>query len=334
MNSSRSAIGVRPRNRLLTLIRHVMCALSLLIVSSQGFAECYFTNGQSAHVYTITVPALGSGRDLPVGTQLSKGSLQSIPATGEYARCSYPGVYLKTVPGMVGALVGGVYTYPSGIDGIGIQFFDGSDTFSATNTGSFAGSWGFNRNQFGIAVVRVPFTGVGKSSGTVAPIAGIFSLDGLAVATITFQPFDVGVKTCTVTTPSIAVELQPAELRKLRTVNSTIGDTPFNLGLSCDPGMNVAVTITDVSNPANLTTTLSLGHDASAKGVGYQILNNGVPIAFGPDSAAAGTANQFTIVPLSVQGSYTIPLVARYIRTGTMVPGSANAYATFTMSYQ
>jgi type 1 fimbria pilin len=334
MSASKSAIGVRPRNRLRTLVCHVMCALSLLIVSPRGFATCVSSNGQTPQIYTITVPTLSSVRDLPVGTQLFKGSLLSIPASGEYATCSSPGTFRKNVPGVVGALVNNVYTYPSGIDGIGIQFFDGSDIFSPTNTGAYPGRWGFNNNQFGITVVRTPFTGVGKSSGTVAPMAGLFTLDGLAVATITFQPFDVGVKTCTVTTPSIAVKLPQAHADKLPKVDSTTGDTPFNLGLSCDPGLKVAMTITDVSNPTNLTTTLSLGHDASAKGVGYQILNNGVPIAFGPDSAAVGTANQFTIVPLSVQGSYNIPLVARYIRTGTIVPGSANAYATFTMSYQ
>ncbi|SEU44009.1 hypothetical protein SAMN03159335_06983 [Burkholderia cepacia] len=34
------------------------------------------------------------------------------------------------------------------------------------------------------------------------------------------------------------------------------------------------------------------------------------------------------------QGVFTIPLTARYIQTGTLKGGTANAVATFTMSYQ
>jgi len=161
-----------------------------------------------------------------------------------------------------------------------------------------------------------------------------FTLDGLLVATINFLPFQVAVQTCTVTTPSINVEMPRTHVDNFPTVNSTYGDTTFNMGLSCNPGIKVAVTITDVTDPSNTSTTLSLGHGSTASGIGYQIVNNGVPIAFGPDSAAVNTQNQFVIVPMSVSGSYTIPLSGRFIRTGTIVPGSANAYATFTMSYQ
>lgn len=161
-----------------------------------------------------------------------------------------------------------------------------------------------------------------------------FSLDALLVATIQIATTQVGVQTCTVTTPSINVDMPRTHVDDLPAVNSTSGDTNFNIGLSCGAGVKVAMTITDASDPANTSTTLSLGHGSTASGIGYQIVNNSVPVAFGPDSAAAGTVNQFVIVPQSVSGTYSVPLSGRFIRTGKIVPGSANAYATFTMSYQ
>ena len=53
----------------------------------------------------------------------------------------------------------------------------------------------------------------------------------------------------------------------------------------------------------------------------------------GPDSSAAGTTNQFFIQ----SNCGTNPVAAfraQYIRTGELVPGSANALASITFSYQ
>ncbi|MGN5478794.1 fimbrial protein [Cupriavidus basilensis] len=44
--------------------------------------------------------------------------------------------------------------------------------------------------------------------------------------------------------------------------------------------------------------------------------------------------NQFNVGTLTGAANLTIPLAARYVRTGTVTPGSAVANATFTMSYQ
>lgn len=336
----RTTCAVRLRINIRRLLAHTACLLVFGAVSGNVPAACGFVNSQTAHVYTINVPAQTISRDIPVGTVLYTAELPSIPTNASYAWCSAPGVFLKKVSGSaVVSSINNVYTYATGIDGIGVRFFDRNGPspsyYGQTNTGSWAGSWGFGYTTFGIEVVRTQSTGSGPSSGIVAAtVSGTFSLDDLLVATIQFTPFEVGVQTCTVTTPSINVDMPRAHTRDLPTVSSTYGDTTFNMGLNCAAGIKVAMTITDASQPNNTSTTLSLGHDSTASGVGYQIVNGGVPIAFGPDSAVTGTANQFVIVPLSVSGAYSIPLVGRYVRTGTMVPGSAKAYATFTMSYQ
>ncbi|SAL44791.1 type-1 fimbrial protein subunit A [Caballeronia arvi] len=99
--------------------------------------------------------------------------------------------------------------------------------------------------------------------------------------------------------------------------------------------MRVTLTLTDVTTPANRSTTLTLTPSSTAKGVGYQISFRGVPVAYGADTAAAGNQNQIFVssVP-TITGPLSVPMSVSYVRTGAVVPGSANAKVTFTMSYQ
>lgn len=140
---------------------------------------------------------------------------------------------------------------------------------------------------------------------------------------------------CTVTTPSIAVTMPKTYTSRLPNVGSTDGETSLNIGLNCDAGVKVYTTLTDVSTPLNNTTTLSLSSDSTAQGLGYQILYNATPVKFGVDSSVPGNAGQFVLTPAQTTGgTVTVPLTARYIRTGKIGSGSVNAKATFTMSYQ
>ena len=63
-----------------------------------------------------------------------------------------------------------------------------------------------------------------------------------------------------------------------------------------------------------------------------RLLYNGVPVAYGPDSAAGGAVNQWFV---GTSDSLTeVPLTAQYISTDTVTPGVLKGIATFTMSYQ
>jgi len=99
---------------------------------------------------------------------------------------------------------------------------------------------------------------------------------------------------------------------------------------------NAYVTLTDATNPTNTSQVLSLTPTSQASGVGVQILNGTTVLGYGPDSAAPGNTNQWYAGNIAVGTSrFTIPLSARYVQTGaTVTPGTANAQATFTMSYQ
>lgn len=141
--------------------------------------------------------------------------------------------------------------------------------------------------------------------------------------------------TCSVTTPSIVVAVSQANTSRLASIGSTDGAAAFNIGLNCNPGVKASMTLTDATTPSNTSNTLSLGTGSTATGIGYQVLYNGNLISFGPDSALAGNLNQFSVMTSPAAGGpVTVPLTARFIRTGTMVPGTAIGKATFTMSYQ
>ncbi|WP_174920266.1 fimbrial protein [Burkholderia metallica] len=138
--------------------------------------------------------------------------------------------------------------------------------------------------------------------------------------------------TCTITTPSVNVPLQPIAASKLNAVGMTAGDKEFNIGLNCKSGSKVYVTLTDLTDQSNTGNQLTLTPDSSAKGVKLRILRNGQPVGYGPDSIAPGNTNQWLVGPSATTTS--IPLSAQYIATGQVSGGTVKGVATFTMSYQ
>ncbi|RQR33113.1 type 1 fimbrial protein [Burkholderia sp. Bp9143] len=142
---------------------------------------------------------------------------------------------------------------------------------------------------------------------------------------------------CTVTTKSITVPF--GQIQFPSNVGSVTLARPFDITVKCTGSAhggvsNVYMTMTDVQKPSNRGDQLALDPKGGATGVAVQILNNGTPVKFGADSNAPGNTNQW-FVRQTGDGTFNIPLSARYIRTAAqMQPGVANAAATFTMSYQ
>jgi type 1 fimbria pilin len=126
-----------------------------------------------------------------------------------------------------------------------------------------------------------------------------------------------------------------AHTKDLSAVGATTASTLFQLNLDCDAGIKVAVTLSDATAPSNTSTTLSLTADSTVRGVGYQIVYSGIPVAYGADSSVAGNPGQVVVSPGPTSGGpVSVPFTVQYIRTGAISPGTANAKATFTMSYQ
>lgn len=94
--------------------------------------------------------------------------------------------------------------------------------------------------------------------------------------------------------------------------------------------------MTDQTTPANQSSVVTLTGDSTASGVGVQFFYNGTgPLSMGPDSTNDGTLNQFFIQKTASAGQIlSLPFQVQYIRTGELIPGTANALASMTFSYQ
>ncbi|WP_157657276.1 fimbrial protein [Burkholderia ubonensis] len=187
-----------------------------------------------------------------------------------------------------------------------------------------------NDNIYNFAKIRNPNAAVGievrnrgKAARAITVDFKFFKSGGSLVVTP---------NSCTVTTPNVNVTLPPVSAGKLNQAGATAGDTGFNIGLSCQSGSNVYVTLTDLTDPSNTTTNLSLVPGSTASDVKLRILRNGNPVGFGPDSADPGNTNQWLVGPSSSTSS--IPLSAQYVSTGRVTPGTVKGAATFTLSYQ
>ena len=140
---------------------------------------------------------------------------------------------------------------------------------------------------------------------------------------------------CTVGTKSASVDLGTLDIRTLPTVGSTSPSGTFTVGLTCDANVAVNAVMTEQTTPSNTSSVVTLTGDSTASGVGVQFFYNGTgPLMMGPDSSAAGTTNQFFIQSTTAAQTLSLPFQAQYIRTGELVPGSANALASITFSYQ
>lgn len=143
---------------------------------------------------------------------------------------------------------------------------------------------------------------------------------------------------CTITTPSNAtLNLGDFSANNFPSVGSTAGNAAYSIALSCDANVDVKATASDQSNSANQSSIMGLTPSSTARGLGVQVFYNGssTALSLGPDSTSAGNLNQFSIKRTSSNNQIVnVPLQFKYIRTGTISAGTANAIAGITFSYQ
>ncbi|EOF9296827.1 fimbrial protein [Enterobacter bugandensis] len=137
---------------------------------------------------------------------------------------------------------------------------------------------------------------------------------------------------CAITTPNLVFPIGDIPASAF---GSSVGTTPSsaqntqNLGLNCDAGANINVSLQGTQNPdVSTTSVLALsgqGNADVAKGVGIQLLYNGAPLVL----------NNRIVLKQSAGGQETFPITARYYQTKTAVTtGKANASATLDLTYQ
>lgn len=310
---------------------------------------------QSVNFSPSTLPFSPAGpysvpRDAAVGSQVASAVAG---ATASRITCAL--IETATVNGTEISAGSGVYQ--TSVSGIGVSFYvvnGASQTLITSVNGGYTSG-----------TISAPgsgaLPGIEANMVVTGQVASGYSLSSLPTVTVTFTPtgscsWSTGIATtlatsannsavvpitCTVTTPGVSVNLPTVSLGALSSVGTTAGDTPFPIGLSCASGASVYITLSDATTPTNTTSLLTLASNSTAQGIKLRILNSVGPVAFGPDSAVAGTTNQWFLgASSSVSG---VSLTVQYYRDdttpsgtapATLSAGSVHAQATFTMSYQ
>lgn len=107
-------------------------------------------------------------------------------------------------------------------------------------------------------------------------------------------------------------------------INSVAGRKEQSIGLICDTGTNVYMTVTGTSVTDEPTIIKNTG---TASGVDLQLLdvsNSDTPITLGERWLVLGDTTATT----------SIPLAAQYIRTGPVGSGTVKANVTYTLDYE
>jgi type 1 fimbria pilin len=316
---------------------------------------CFISGLVSGVLYPQTMPsAISPAPNTPDGTVLFSTTLspQNASAQTSYQYCGNVSfIYF-------GATAGAFNAVPIGNSGIGVRvswtgnIYGISGYAPVQSTKSWnSGAFTYNNGIITLELVKVGALNPGSFNiGTVR--VGLFANAGGtsdAVPMYLYQPgttstIPIVVKnspTCRVATPSISVPLGNVPVSRFIGVGSTsqMPSNAFTIQLNCSGGdtgatLNVYTTLTDQTDVTNQSDTLTLSAGSTARGVGIQVLNGNTAIKYGSDSSAVGNINQW-FAGSTANGTFNIPLTARYVQTGASVtPGTANGVATFTMSYQ
>ena len=281
-----------------------------------------------------------AARDKPVGTVLAT-STSSVSAAGIGGACLVTTLFLSSSPANGN-------TFTTGVPGLGVNlyYFNGatrtqiSPGLQASLALLLNAPGSLTRIDADLIVTGQVGTGtlnalpsVNLTFAAVGLGCGVLSLNAQTL-TVTAASGTVTGLTCQVTSPAIAVTLPSVSVNQLASTGKTAGATRFSVPLNCaQSGANVYVTLTDATNSSNTSALLSLKGSATAGNVKLQLLrSDGTAVSFGPDSTLAGTTNQWLVGPSNTTSS--IPLTVQYYSTGAATPGTVQAAATFTMSYQ
>ncbi|HDL7837373.1 TPA: fimbrial protein [Yersinia enterocolitica] len=134
---------------------------------------------------------------------------------------------------------------------------------------------------------------------------------------------------CELTRPDINFNLGAQQQKDFTSIGSKGRDNTQKIALTCDPNTKYFLQIDGIAEP-NHPGVLKLTPDSgAASGVGVQLLANNKEIEIGKTKEMGTSASSGTNLPEKID------ITARYYQTADKVtPGSANASATFTLTYQ
>lgn len=320
-----------------------------------GVGEAYaYTCSTETSSTTITVPEFTVQQDLPVNAEIGRVESSIVSAykcsgkPGEFTWQDFGakayGTYLKTIDNK--------RVYESGIDGIGYAVgvtmtsacpgstswvgghadtSNPNDRFSCSVNGLFG-----TQPMQGKAHVIFYKTAEVTGSGEVASKnVGSFILRNnknswhAPESKINIGSLKVNTVSCSLSNASIDVNMGEVGNELFEGVGTWPGDgntRAFSIPLNCSAGASINLKIEGNAQDASRGVLKLDAGNASAEGVGIQLLYGDKPVELG---------KQFKTGTASSKGKFDIPLKARYLQTEkTITPGAANGSATITLTYQ
>lgn len=314
--------------------------------------------GQRTPNHTVTISEkITVPRDLPVGSKI--GNEVSL-AINENFKCTISGgvttgLYMRTTTSDSGIKDGALGIYKTNVDGIGFAMGITSSCVSyklwvAGNLrlvnfglGSIAQCKNIS-STFVDTTLETIFVQLYKIGDVIPGKINISSVAGVGIvenplpATNVYDyrlvdlvsTSPVEVQQCTVKTKNVTTKMGNIFDSDLVTVGSTSENKTVNIELECDAGANVwgiisATQETQGSQPGAIKLS-GAGTDGVAAGIALQLLDNNNKVV---------TVNEKKkLVTAANKGDVKINWKARYIRTGEIKPGMANATATLSITYE
>ncbi|MGR5945401.1 fimbrial protein [Enterobacter sp. C4G1] len=306
----------------------IMLAVLFYVVAFPALAVCDASLLQNP---VINAPNLSIQRDVPVGALLHSG-ITTAKVNVKQNGSNSPFYLQGTGPayGKNDIKYNGFSIFNTSITGLGIAF-NASD---ATNGVDFANT---KPGFIGIFETEIEYYFV-KTAPIKASMVNTDVIDLSYVCLGDSKGISFGEKikaiggsttvvACSVLNTNISVSFNNVDKRKFAGVGSTAGETSFAIKLDCDATANVNLQIDATPDPGGAPGVIALASAATpADGIGVQIINEDrKPIPLGT-TIVMGTALN--------NGPFDIPLKAHYYQTKTdITPGTANAVANFTLSY-
>lgn len=298
--------------------------LLLTLISVESFAGC--TNNISAQNFNLNFSTITAQRDVAPGTVVAA---QSGIYNVNFSCTDSTNTYQEA---MNGTSLGN-NLYDIGVSGYGVRVSEndsGGGFHHYFPMGFTIGSYSANY-MYKVELVR---TSDPAASGSLrsGQIANVSITNQFFIATWNITGGSITTLACSLSSGSLSF---PIGNIPATSFGSTVGTTPANaqvtqnLGLTCDPGANINISLSGQQNPdvAN-TSVLALsgqGGPGVAQGVGVQILYGGTPL----------NLNNTVFLKQSGGGLESFHIIARYYQTKTAVsPGTANATATLNITYQ
>lgn len=300
----------------------------LIITMHSAKATCTYQSGQGPYTYSFNVGNVVVQRDTAVGASIYTSTLNP---GGVQLACSNDNqtTYAMTYMGGVATAIS--HAYATNVSGVAVSVKIGNTWGYLDNPVSHDND-GNGAITYPQATITLYKTGSMASGALTTGNLGTYTVSGLTPGTYQLTGGSITVLACSISTPTLSFPIGDISASSF---GSTIGVTPSsaqntqNLGLNCDAGANINVSLSGTQNPdVGTTSVLALtgqGSAGVAKGVGVQIVYNGSPLIL----------NNRVVLKQSAGGQETFPLTARYYQTKTSVtPGTANASATLNLTYQ